>query len=153
MIFLHICSIIWMAAALIAFHDWLPLEFFLMGSHLAVAAPLVTLNHCQILWHARLSKYYFSSYESFTHAHALLCTLFLPHTHTHTHLWKLLDCSVWPPGRCQVPGMGALWLARLFNGLPDSPFPLWVEDNPGECSKLITFGPGLAATFQCEAPR
>lgn len=29
---------------------------------------------------------------------------------------------------------------RLFNGLPDSPFPLYVKNNLGECGKLITFG-------------
>lgn len=45
-----------------------------------------------------------------------------------------------PPARCQVPGTGALWLVRLFNGLPDSPFPLYVKNNLGECGKLITFG-------------
>jgi len=46
--------------------------------------------------------------------------------------------------------MGALWLVSLLNGLLGSPFLLYVERNPGECTKLITFGLGLAATFQYE---
>lgn len=51
-----------------------------------------------------------------------------------------------------MPGNGSLWLVGPFNGLLDSPFLLCAENNPGECSKLITFGPGLAATFQYEPP-
>lgn len=91
-----------------------------------------TLSRTHFLWfHPRFSF--------------LVCTT--TYTQTQTHLKKLLDCRAWPHARCQVPGKGALWLLRLFNGLLDSPFLLNVENNTGECSKLITFGPALAATF------
>lgn len=52
-----------------------------------------------------------------------------------------------PPACCQVLGNGALWLVRLFNGLPDSPFPLYVKNNLGECGRLITFGPDRLPLF------
>lgn len=74
--------------------------------------------------------------------------LFLIHTQTHTHTplkTSWLQCvTSW-----SLPSAwdGGPLACGPFNGLLDSPFLLYVKNNPGECSKLITFGPNRLPLF------